>query len=153
MKAFHFPNFSQKSSVPLSRSQRLMALTLILIWVGVLLRLQNYLPMQATSWMVFLGLVVAPGYFLADIVLWKLNLDGLERLATTFPFGVVAIMPAGLTSMLLHLTVHTLALLWAIVAGLIIVIWLIQVRWLRHGEAPVRSKRWAFNEIVWVRFI
>ena len=91
--------------MPLSRSQRLMAAILILIWVGMLLGLQNRLAMQASSWLVFLGLVVAPGYFLADIVLWKLNLDWMERLATTFPFGVVAIMPAGLTSMLLHFTV------------------------------------------------
>jgi len=115
--------------------------------------LPAYLPVQAASWLTFLALEVMPGYLLGDLITRRpgaINLDWIERLALALPLSVVAVMPSGLITLLLHLTIQDLAVGWTLTASIILVAWLVHT--VRRGFVGARHtsplQRWAWDEIV-----
>ena len=48
---------------------------LIAVWLLVLAGVPTVLPTQAASWLVFLALLIAPGYLLGDLITRRLGLD------------------------------------------------------------------------------
>ncbi len=126
-----------------------VAVALVLIWGVVLVGGAPWLPTQLASWMTFLALVIAPGYLLGDLIMRKLDLDQIERLAAAFPLGMAVLALPGLSALLLHWTVEQLALGWAITSGVVVVVWLVMVlqRAATGSQRPMPAP-WRGDEIV-----
>ncbi len=129
------------------RAGRLIALTLILIWLAVLFGLPAHLPTQAASWLTFVGLLITPGYLLGDIVAWRIDLDNLERLALAFPLGVTVLALPGLAAMLRHLTAGQLVIGWTLTTSLVLIAWLVHSLRIRR-DVSLGFSPWARDEII-----
>ncbi len=122
---------------------------LIAVWLLVLAGVPRVLPTQAASWLVFLALLIAPGYLLGDLITRRLGLDLLERLALALPLGVVVLAVPGLVSLLQHGSIQELATGWMITSGLVILVWLVHgVLTMRSRQQPIVGPRWAPDEIL-----
>ena len=122
---------------------------LIAVWLLVLAGVPAALPMQGASWLVFLALLIAPGYLLGDLITRRLSLDSLERLALALPLGVVVLAVPGLVALLQHGTIEELATGWMIVSGVVVLAWLVHGLWtLRSRQQPILGPRWAPDEIL-----
>src|SRR5262249_50987197 len=105
------------------------------------------LDVQVGNWLFWLCLPIMPGYLLAGILTWQLDLDWLERLALAFPLGIAAMAPVGETVMLAHFNVQVLAVGWVLTAVVVLVLWIL-LR-LRRGEGPAYDYvRWSWDEAV-----
>ncbi|UCC86832.1 MAG: tetratricopeptide repeat protein [Anaerolineales bacterium] len=133
----------------------LIPLGLIAAWLLVIVGLPANLPIQAASWLTFIALLITPGYFLADIITWRLDIDWLERLALALPLGVAIMAVPGIVALLQHLTISGLTMGWVIATVLVLVAWLLHGIWVRsfgsiftrraHQGKPVS---WAVDEII-----
>jgi tetratricopeptide (TPR) repeat protein len=128
---------------------------LILVWFLVILGIPAQLPLQLASWLTFIGLLITPGYLLADLITWRMEIDWLERLALALPLGVAILAVPGIVALVLHLTISQLTLGWMVASGWMLVVWLthlIAVRLLRRpsGNDARRASRspWAADEII-----
>ena len=122
---------------------------LIAVWLVVLAGVPHVLPTQAASWLVFLALLIAPGYLLGDLITRRLGLDSLERLALALPLGVVVLAVPGLVSLLQHGSIQELATGWMVTSGLVILVWLVHgVLTMRSRQQPIVGSRWAPDEIL-----
>ncbi len=120
---------------------------LVLIWALALAALPAFLPLHLASWLTFLALLIAPGYLLGDIITWRLNLDGIERLALALPMGVAVLAIPGSIALLMHLNIHQLALGWSILGGLVILAWLFNEAKFARGKRP-ESTPWKTDELI-----
>ena len=122
---------------------------LIAIWLLVLAGVPAGQPTQLASWLVFLALLIAPGYLLGDLITRRLGLDSLERLALALPLGVVVLAVPGLVALLQHRTIQELATGWMLASGLVVLVWLANGVWLLlRRQPPVIGPRWALDEIL-----
>lgn len=134
--------------------RRLLSVGLIGAWLAVLLGLPASLEVQPASWLTFIALLITPGYLLAELITWRLNLDALERLALAFPLGIAVLAGPGIVAMLAHLTLAQLSSGWIIASALVVLAWLIHGFWLRaparlSGAADLpRHDPWAVDEIL-----
>ena len=90
---------------------------LILVWFLVILGIPAQLPLQLASWLTFIGLLITPGYLLADLITWRMEIDWLERLALALPLGVAILAVPGIVALVLHLTISQLTLGWMVASG------------------------------------
>ena len=144
-----------RSVLTLSRWQYLPAFILGLVWFLVIVGAPHYLPLQLASTLTFIALLIAPGYFLTDIITWRLNLDWFERLALAMPLGLTIVAVPGVIALLLHTTVSQLIAGWIIFSALIIAVWFIQ-SWYRPSSS--RSGRgwqpaWSIDEKLLLAFV
>jgi tetratricopeptide (TPR) repeat protein len=103
------------------------------------------LDLQVGSWLFWLGLLIMPGYLVADMVTWQLDLDWIERLALAFPLGITAMAPVGETVILAHFNVQVLAVGWVLTAAVILAAWIF-LR-LRRGTGPASDRTpWHWDE-------
>ena len=130
----------------------LMVAGLVIIWIAVLAALPALLPLHIASWFAFLALLITPGYLLGDVITWKLDLDALERLALALPLGITVLAIPGITSLLLHLTIHQFAFIWAVVSGAIILAWLVN-EMVIHRHRPRGENPWKIDELLLVGVI
>ncbi|MEZ4582583.1 MAG: hypothetical protein R3A10_13260 [Caldilineaceae bacterium] len=93
------------------------------------------LPLQVTSWLTFLALLVTPGYLLTEVIAWRTDLDWIERLALAFPVSVAVLALPGLAALLLHRSMAELATGWIMASGIAVGVWFIHLIWRR--AAPV----------------
>ena len=136
------------------RGRRLLTIALFLAWVLVVARVAGSLPTQAASWLTFIALLITPGYFLADLITWRLKLDWLEQLALAMPLGVAILAVPGTIALVQHLTLDQLTSGWIIASALVFLAWLVHGIWLRSffrqfdsSRYPGRD-RWAIDEII-----
>ncbi len=133
---------------------RLLALGLLLVWLVVVARLAPRFGTQPASWLAFVGLLITPGYFLADLITWRLKLDWIERLAAAMPLGIAILAVPGIISFAQHWTLDELRLLWVAAGAIVIVVWAVHrvlVRSLFHrfdGSRFPAQTPWAFDEIL-----
>jgi tetratricopeptide (TPR) repeat protein len=127
-------------------------LALVLVWALTLAAVPAYLPLHVASWAAFLALLIAPGYLLADMITWRLNLDGIERLALALPMGVAVLAIPGIAALLIHLNIHQLALAWSILSGLVILIWLLHEIFIVRGKRP-KAEPWKIDELIFLGLI
>src|SRR5262245_50600055 len=105
------------------------------------------LDIQVGNWLFWLGFLIMPGYLLAEILTWQIELDWLERLALAFPLGIAAMAPVGETVLLAHFNVQVLAVGWILTAIVVLALWIF-LR-LRRGEGPAYDYvRWSWDEAV-----
>jgi tetratricopeptide (TPR) repeat protein len=124
-------------------------------WLLVVLGVPARLPLQPASWLTFLALLITPGYFLADLITWRMDLDWLERLALALPLGVACMALPGIGALLLHVTIRELTAGWMVVSALTMAAWLLHVVWerllhrlfLNRAQGAPRAA-WALDEIV-----
>ena len=109
----------------------LLPAALVVAWFLVIAGIPNYLPTQLASWLTFVALLITPGYFLADIITWRMDIDWLERLALAFPLGVAVLAVPGILALLLHMTISQLTAAWVMATALVLVVWLVHFIWLR----------------------
>ncbi|MFN8440870.1 MAG: tetratricopeptide repeat protein [Caldilineaceae bacterium] len=110
------------------------AICLTAIWVYVLIGMpglssQSPLQIQVASWLAFLALLIAPGYWLGEILWNRPDFDWLERWALAFSLGVVVMSVPGMGALLLHGTLDQLVLGWIATATLVLLIWLFTLWW------------------------
>ena len=131
---------------------------LVAIWIFVLAGIPGALPfelpiwpdvsnpilLQIASWLTFLALFITPGYLLADMLTWRLELDWIERLALAFPLGVAVMAVPGMAALLLHMTLLDLTVGWVVVSGLVIIAWL--VHWTRRRDLTSATISWTTDE-------
>jgi hypothetical protein len=122
---------------------------LVLVFLAVVLGLPAHLPIQPASWLTFVALVITPGYLLGEIVVWRVNLDWIERLALALPLGVSVVVVPGTVTMLAHRTIQDLTASWTLTVGLLIIIWLFHGQRRRKGSSCCCSP-WAWDEIIMV---
>ena len=120
---------------------------LVLVWALALAALPAMLPLHVASWFAFLALLITPGYLLGDMITWRLNLDSLERLALALPLGVAVLAIPGITALLLHLNIHQLALSWAVLSGVTILLWLVHEILVVRGSRP-KAEPWQVDELI-----
>ncbi|HBY98632.1 MAG TPA: hypothetical protein DEP84_32585, partial [Chloroflexi bacterium] len=137
-----------RASLPIGPST-IMAVGLACVWVVVLAGLPASLPIQVRSWLTFAALFIAPGYFLGEIIVWRLDLDEFERLALAFPLGVVVMGVPGMVALLRHLTIQQLIVNWGLMTLLIVLAWLLHGLWVRQ-RLPGPAEPWSPGEIVMV---
>jgi tetratricopeptide (TPR) repeat protein len=133
----------------------LLPAALILAWILVLFGLAPYLPLQVASWLTFVALLITPGYLLADLFTWQMDIDWVERLALAFPLGVAILAVPGMVSLLLHATINELTTAWKIAAALMLILWLLHLVWVRtlhrlfvKRARPVPRAPWTPDEII-----
>jgi tetratricopeptide (TPR) repeat protein len=133
----------------------LIPVGLIAAWLLVIVGVPANLPVQMASWLTFIALLITPGYFLADIITWRLEIDWLERLALAFPLGVATMAVPGIVALLQHLTIGELTMAWVVASVVTMVAWLLHGIWVRSfaglfvGAArQVRRVPWAADEII-----
>ena len=124
------------------RGRRLLTIALFLAWVLVVARVAGSLPTQAASWLTFIALVITPGYFLADLITWRLKLDWLEQLALAMPLGVAILAVPGTIALVQHLTLDQLTSGWIIASALVFLTWLVHGIWLRSFFRQFDSSRY-----------
>lgn len=127
-----------------------LAAILIAAWAVVVAGLAPGLPVQVASWLVFIALLITPGYLLGEVVTWRVGLDALERLALALPLGFAVLAVPGMAALLLHLTVEQLSLGWVMASGAVLLVWLIHSLWAmqRPERRPVASRPWALDEVL-----
>lgn len=126
------------------------ALLLIVAWLAVIAGGPLWLPPQASAWLTFVGLFIAPGLLLGDLATRRLDLDWVERLALAFPLGMALLSVPGITALLLHWTITSLATGWMIASTAVVVIWLVwtgQQLMVGRAAPPTRTP-WRRDEIV-----
>ena len=134
--------------------RHLLTLGLILSWLAVIFGLPAQLPPQAASWLAFTGLMVVPGYLLADIAGWRLKLDWLEQLALAFPLSIAVLALPGTVVLLRHLTIDELYQGWIIAVNVVLTAWLIHSAWIRfpalfeHPAGRPAHTPWRVDEVV-----
>jgi hypothetical protein len=133
----------------------LIPASLIVAWFLVIVGIAPYLPLQMASWLTFVALLITPGYLLADLITWRMDIDWVERLALAFPLGVAILAVPGIASLLLHATITELTTAWKISTALLLFVWLLHLIWvrtlnrlfvLRARQAP--HTPWALDEII-----
>ncbi|MEZ4716469.1 MAG: tetratricopeptide repeat protein [Caldilineaceae bacterium] len=125
--------------------RHVLALAFILLWALVIHGLPPSLPLQVTSWLTFLALLVTPGYLLTEVIAWRTDLDWIERLALAFPVSVAVLALPGLAALLLHRSMAELATGWIMASGLAVGIWFIHLIWRRRGPG-VMTGPWRLDE-------
>ena len=130
-----------------------------LIWLFVLSGIIAQLPLHFASWLTFIGLLIAPGYFLADIITWRLNLDWFQRLAIALPVGFIVIAIPGITALLLHMTLPELVSGWIATSAIVLTTWFITI-WRRPAAinseerpSPLTADEWLLIIFILVAFI
>lgn len=124
-----------------------LAVFLFLGFIAGGLGLPAFVPRQLASWLAFAALVLAPGFMLALLLTWRLELDWIDRLALSFPLGVAALIPSGLLSLLLHLTADKLLYGWLLTTLAIILTWIV-VAAHRGAISPKAHAPWRRDEII-----
>lgn len=124
------------------------AICLTIIWLYVLVGMPGLgshgpLQIQVASWLAFLALLIAPGYWLGEILLNRPDFDWLERLALAFSLGVVVMSIPGMGALLLHGTLNQLVLGWIATATLVLLVWLFTL-WRRSPPQPIANP-WTFD--------
>lgn len=136
--------------------RHLIGLGFVLVWALVVHGLPSTLPLQVTSWLTFLALLVAPGYLLAEVIAWRTDLDLLERLAIAFPVSVVILALPGLAALLLHRTIDELATGWIMASAIAVGAWFIHLIWRRKlpggTPTPWRLDEWLLLGLLAVGF-
>ena len=145
------------SAAPSSRSLALrlpgwyrlaIGATLIMVWSAVLAGLPGLLPLQWSSWLTFIALIVTPGYLLGDMLLRTSRLDWIERLAVAFPLGMAMLSIPGMVTLLRHGTITDLAVGWTVVSSILILAWVLMAVWgLRGRAAGAPADRWSLPEL------
>lgn len=143
----------QQVIVPQARhdwARGVLAAMLIAAWAMVVAGLVPGLPVQVASWLVFIAILITPGYLLGEVVTWRVGLDALERLALALPLGFAVLAVPGMAALLLHWTVDQLSLGWVVASGAILVIWLVYSLWAmgRPERSPVAASPWTLDEAV-----
>jgi tetratricopeptide (TPR) repeat protein len=137
--------------------RQIISLGLIGAWLLVLIGVPPQLPVQPASWLTFIALLITPGYFLADIIAWRLDLDWLEQLALALSLGIAILAVPGTVVLLRHLTITELTVGWTIMIDLIVITWLLHSIWVRlpnqlFSPAAIarraQRKPWAMDEII-----
>ncbi len=139
--------------------RHLWSIGLIALWLAVLVGLPAALPtqiagwlitetvrVQLASWLTFFALFITPGWLIAEILTWHLDLDWLERLALAFPLGVAVMAVPGMAALLAHLTLPQLNVLWIAASVVVVIGWLIHLALRR--TAPAQSTRWTMDEVI-----
>ncbi len=127
---------------------------LIGVWSAVLAGVPQMLPIQASSWLTFLALVITPGYLLGDLFMRHVRLDYVERLAIAFPLGVAVLGIPGMVTLLRHGTINDLALGWTAVSAALIAIWIGCMLWdLRKNVTGVKNDKWSVPELLTLLFV
>ncbi|GAB4531207.1 MAG: hypothetical protein Kow0063_10130 [Anaerolineae bacterium] len=128
---------------------------LIIAWLLVISGLPARLPLQLASWLTFTALLITPGYLLAEIITWRMEIDWLERLALAFPLGVAILAVPGILALILHVTIHELTIAWMVASGLMLLVWLLHLIWARllprlflARASQTRSTPWAVDEVI-----
>jgi tetratricopeptide (TPR) repeat protein len=123
---------------------------LILIWVVVLAAIAPRAPDQLASGLVFIAVLITPGYLLGDVLAWRLRLDVFERLALALPLGVAVLAVPGMIALLRHLTIEQLVLGWMIISAAVVVAWVLHLlRAMRLGPQPASGgERWTPDQLV-----
>jgi tetratricopeptide (TPR) repeat protein len=146
--------YSQSASTS-SRWQYLPAFIMGLIWFLVIGGAPRYLPLQPASALTFIALLIAPGYFLADMITWRLTVDWFERLALALPFGLTILALPGTIALLRHMTLSQLIASWIIFSALVIVAWFIYVWYKPVSSRPSRERppAWRMDERLLLLFV
>lgn len=138
----------------------LIPAALIAAWLLVVLGLPALLPLQIASWLTFIALLITPGYLLAELLTWRLEIDWAERLALAFPLGVAILAVPGILALILHVTIHELTVAWMVASALMLLAWLLHLIWVRTlnrlflGRArQTRRTPWAVDEIIWLALL
>jgi len=147
LPASRLPETVHRLHKTLRRARCFIGVGLILVFLAVVLDVPTQLPLQPASWLTFIALIITPGYLLSDIVVWRLDMDWLERLALAMPLGVAVMALPGMASMLGHKTIQDLAIIWKLTVGVLIVIWLVHGLLVRR-KSTRRDSRWALDEII-----
>ncbi|NJN81871.1 MAG: hypothetical protein HC802_06005 [Caldilineaceae bacterium] len=121
------PAVQTRRKSPFLTANVMLGFGLILLWLALLLRAPVYLPMQLASWLTFLALFITPGYLLGDMLVWRLRLDWLERMALAFPLGVAVMALPGLFVLLQHGTIVELTTGWIAVTTAVVIGWLLHL--------------------------
>jgi hypothetical protein len=124
---------------------------LIGIWALVLTGEHQALPLQVTSWLTFLALLITPGYLLGELATWRLRLDSIERLALAFPLSIVVLSIPGMVALLSHQTIVELANGWMIASAVVVAVWLLTALATRKPSA--RAERWTNDQLIWLILI
>ena len=148
------PRLSTWLSTAVDWAGFLIPVVLVTAWALVLLGVPALLPTQAASWLTFIAFLIAPGYFLADLITWRMDLDWAERLALALPLGVATMAVPGIVALLRHLTISQLVTLWTLASAVVLIIWLVHGLWVRTfsklfsgraGHTP--PKPWTVDEL------
>ena len=83
---------------------------------------------------------------------FKLDLDTFERLALALPLGVAVLAVPGAIALLQHQTIQQLANSWALISGLVILLWFF-VTLLVREKRPITKKPWRPAEIILLALI
>ncbi|MCA9923964.1 MAG: hypothetical protein KC421_16415, partial [Anaerolineales bacterium] len=140
--------------VPIGRGDWLLAGVLFVVWLLVLLTLPAYVPLQLASWLTLIALLIAPGYFLTDMLTWRGQPDRLERLALALPLGIALLALPGITALVLHWTLFQLAVAWIVVSAVVMGGWLLGILQLPlfgrvfAGRTAPAVNRWAVDELL-----
>ncbi|MCX6043752.1 MAG: tetratricopeptide repeat protein, partial [Chloroflexi bacterium] len=153
------PNWRERMALPtIPWPRHLWSIGFIGLWLAVLLGLPTLfaghmtagipetLGVQIASWVTFLAVFITPGWLIAEILTWHLDLDWLERLALAFPLGVAVMAVPGMAALLLHITLAQLNLLWITSSAIVVVAWLIHL--VLRRSAPAQSTRWTMDEVI-----
>ena len=146
----------------LDRSWPVFTIALILIWLMVSLGVPVLLPLFLASVLTFVGVFIAPGFLLADMIGWRLGLDKMEHLALSLPAGIVVLAVPGMTALLLHWSLTALAFGWFATSAVVVLVWMFGRskvgffgRLFKESDSmPVRpSKSWAIDEVLLLVFL
>ncbi len=146
----------------LSRSIPFFSVSLIIVWLLILLGVPAILPPLLGSSLTFMALLITPGFLLADILAWRLGLDKFEQLALAMPLGVAVLAVPGITALLFHLTITTLAMGWYITSAVVIGVWLLgrsgaplfgRLFHTADSSSPKKSPQWAIDELLLLFFL
>jgi hypothetical protein len=96
------------------------AAALIGAWLAVVAGGAARLPPDLASPAVFLGLIVAPGYLLGDLLSRRWRPDTLERLALAFPAGIAVLAIPGMIALYRSLTLPQLVTSWTAASGIVV---------------------------------
>jgi hypothetical protein len=107
------------------RTWPIFTIGLIFIWLSVILGVPVLLPFFLASCLTFVGVFIAPGFLVADMIGWRLGLDKLEQLALALPLGIVVLALPGMTALLLHLSLTALAVGWFATSAVVVAVWLL----------------------------
>jgi len=136
--------------------RHLCSIGFVLLWLAILLGLHARIAesmaipeavrVQVVSWLTFFAVFITPGWLIAEILTWHLDLDWLERLALAFPLGVAVMAVPGMAALLWHLTLAQLNILWIAASAAVVVAWVIHL--ILRRSAPAQSTRWTMDEVI-----
>ena len=125
--------------------RHLLAVGLVIIWAMTLRGLPPSMPVQIASWLTFIALLVTPGYLLAEMIVWRSDLDWIERLALAFPLSIVVLSVPGMVALLQHGTLTDLIYGWQIAGAVVAGGWFAHFLWRRNQGN--QTDPWTWDQI------